>query len=237
MKNWRKDRSFIITFGFFVFLSIYALGNAFFQNYKLLNYDSNEDSSNLAAVDLEDIYLAENLDYLKDEVSLADEPKENQSLLNLSNDLPDDLISRAELVYVLADYFELSSDYQNCFSDVVGVDAWYEAAVCSAKELGFVNGYEDGTFHPEEPVTKAEALALVIRVFELDFSSDNFDSLDQEAKQEDNSFYLDVSEDDWFFNVAKISSQYGLIDQNEYFNFDYLMTRSDVAKVISNLVK
>ncbi|MDF2925365.1 MAG: S-layer domain protein [Paenibacillaceae bacterium] len=40
---------------------------------------------------------------------------------------------------------------------------WAQAAVAEAAELGLVEGYGDGTFKPEKPVTRAEFAALLVR--------------------------------------------------------------------------
>ncbi|WP_339280486.1 S-layer homology domain-containing protein [Lysinibacillus sp. FSL P2-0066] len=47
-------------------------------------------------------------------------------------------------------------------SDIEG--QWYEMAVSSAIEAGFVNGYEDGSFRPNE----AELAAILSKVIEYD---------------------------------------------------------------------
>lgn len=48
----------------------------------------------------------------------------------------------------------------NSFTDVTA-DAWYYAAVQYGKDTGLVNGYPDGSFGPEHPLTKA-ALCQVL---------------------------------------------------------------------------
>lgn len=46
------------------------------------------------------------------------------------------------------------------FSDVPG-DAWYKDEVDKLSMLGIINGYPDGTFHPDETLTKGEFLAML----------------------------------------------------------------------------
>lgn len=41
--------------------------------------------------------------------------------------------------------------------------AWYYDYVCAASDMGFINGYSDGTFRPNETVTYAEAITMIIR--------------------------------------------------------------------------
>lgn len=47
------------------------------------------------------------------------------------------------------------------FSDLSG--HWSEQDVMEAVELGFVSGYADGTFRPDQPVTREEVTALLVR--------------------------------------------------------------------------
>lgn len=54
-----------------------------------------------------------------------------------------------------------------CFPDVPA-DSWFEADVCTAKDLGIVKGNPDGKFYPERPVNYAEALKILVETYELD---------------------------------------------------------------------
>ncbi|MBR5535738.1 MAG: S-layer homology domain-containing protein [Clostridia bacterium] len=47
------------------------------------------------------------------------------------------------------------------FTDIKG--HWAEDVINEAAEEGIVNGRGDGTFRPDEPITRAEALAMVMR--------------------------------------------------------------------------
>lgn len=51
------------------------------------------------------------------------------------------------------------------FTDVPETHWAYEA-INKFAELGIIEGYEDGTFHPDEPLTRAEAVALLNRIEE-----------------------------------------------------------------------
>ena len=51
------------------------------------------------------------------------------------------------------------------FADVPD-DAWYADDVNEMHERGLLNGYEDGTFRPEEPVTRAEQAVIMRRIIE-----------------------------------------------------------------------
>lgn len=48
------------------------------------------------------------------------------------------------------------------FSDIQG--NWAHDTILKAKELGLMNGYPDGTFKPNQPVTRAEMAAILVRL-------------------------------------------------------------------------
>jgi hypothetical protein len=80
---------------------------------------------------------------------------------------PNNSITRAEALKILLlasglDYAGTSS----YFSDVPQ-DAWFGPYVSYAKNSGIVGGYEDGTFKPENPVTRAEVTKMVSKILEL----------------------------------------------------------------------
>jgi hypothetical protein len=54
----------------------------------------------------------------------------------------------------------------SCFSDVKA-NEWYANVVCDAVAEGYVNGYPDGAFRPEQSVNRVEALKMLYRVFGL----------------------------------------------------------------------
>ncbi|MCR4963931.1 MAG: S-layer homology domain-containing protein [Firmicutes bacterium] len=78
-------------------------------------------------------------------------------------------ISRAEIATIL---FRLLTDESrnrywstaNAFSDVPST-AWYNTAISTLAQAGVVNGYPDGSFKPDRPVTRAEFAALFSRFF------------------------------------------------------------------------
>lgn len=48
------------------------------------------------------------------------------------------------------------------FSDIKG--NWAHDTILKAKELGLMNGYPDGTFKPDKPVTRAEMAVILVRL-------------------------------------------------------------------------
>ncbi|MGO4349615.1 5'-nucleotidase C-terminal domain-containing protein [Paenibacillus sp. MCAF9] len=62
------------------------------------------------------------------------------------------------------------------FSDVRG--HWAADAIAKAVEIGFVNGYGDGTFHPGDTATRAQFITMVGRALKLESSTSKLDFAD-----------------------------------------------------------
>jgi hypothetical protein len=48
----------------------------------------------------------------------------------------------------------------------VPADAWYAKAVEKVNDMGLMLGYEDGTFRPNDKLTRAEAATILKRLIE-----------------------------------------------------------------------
>jgi hypothetical protein len=80
---------------------------------------------------------------------------------------PNSYITRAELATIAARFtafMTMSGINSVNFSDISR--HWAKADINSAAEIGWVNGYPDGTFRPDQPITRAEFMTLVNRVLE-----------------------------------------------------------------------
>ena len=74
---------------------------------------------------------------------------------------PDGNITRAEFATITARFLEASYDGGNRFSDIDG--HWAAEYINEAANAGIVDGYEDGTFRPQQNITRAEAVTMVNR--------------------------------------------------------------------------
>ena len=75
--------------------------------------------------------------------------------------LGDELITRGEFAHCVAAFFPPRTDAVQ-FSDVSPSDQ-YADDILSGKAYGWLTGYTDGTFHPEQPIQRCEAITLVNR--------------------------------------------------------------------------
>lgn len=78
---------------------------------------------------------------------------------------PDAPITRAELTKIAAGFFSdprVAATYDGRFSDVHGAE-WYISYLMTALEEGLIEGYPDGSFRPNRPITRAETCTIVNR--------------------------------------------------------------------------
>ena len=68
-------------------------------------------------------------------------------------------ISRAEFVTILTGIYGENTSKGMPFSDVGR--SWYYDAVATAYANGWVSGFTDGTFHPNQTITRAEAVVIL----------------------------------------------------------------------------
>ncbi|MBI5156193.1 beta-propeller domain-containing protein, partial [Candidatus Peregrinibacteria bacterium] len=72
---------------------------------------------------------------------------------------PDNRINRAEFVKIVVASQVANPTGSDCFTDV-GKE-WFAKYVCHAKRLGYIKGYDDGSFKPGEFINFAEASKIV----------------------------------------------------------------------------
>lgn len=66
-----------------------------------------------------------------------------------------------------------SSTYSGVFTDVTST-AWYASAVQTAYDLGIINGYGDGKFGPEDPVTYEQVYKMLVCAHNRGGDAENF---------------------------------------------------------------
>ena len=75
---------------------------------------------------------------------------------------PEDFITRAEFATIASRFLEDKTTERANFSDISG--HWAESYIKLVAGNGWVNGYEDGTFKPDNYITRAEAMAIINRI-------------------------------------------------------------------------
>ena len=108
---------------------------------------------------------------------------------------PNAPITRAEFAAICARFDTSKRDGDSNFTDISG--HWAEAEIERAASLGWIMGYTDGTFRPENYITRAEAMTMINRVLNR-LPEDEDDLLDGMNVWPDNKpgdwYYLAVQE-------------------------------------------
>ena len=117
--------------------------------------------------------------------------------------MPQKQITRAEVATIFyrllkADVRDENTTDVSDFSDVKSSD-WYGTTVATLADMGIVKGYEDGTFRPNAPITRAEFAAIATRFFE-----------ETGATYEPGTF-TDVTGSEWFAGAIMDAVNLGLI--------------------------
>jgi hypothetical protein len=79
---------------------------------------------------------------------------------------PDRDITRAEFAAIIVRGLGLLEKGVSAFLDVKVPD-WYGSAVQTAYEYGLINGFEDGTFRPNEKITREQAMVIVSKAMAI----------------------------------------------------------------------
>ena len=118
---------------------------------------------------------------------------------------PEANITRAEVATI---FFRLLTDearetYWSQYSPYsdVKADAWYNNAVCTLSRMGILNGYPDGTFRPDAPITRSEFTKVAISFFDY-----------AEGYYVYGGEFSDVTGAEWFASYLAAALDYGLIE-------------------------
>ncbi|MBD3330787.1 hypothetical protein GF354_04635 [Candidatus Peregrinibacteria bacterium] len=138
---------------------------------------------------------------------------------------PDSVVNRAELLKILVGGTGVTpsvSQYNNCFPDVK--DDWYAPFVCYAKSEGWVDGYPDGTFKPEQYVNKVEAIKMVVNSQEY--------YVPNTVSGYDTVLFDDIDMNEWYAPYLHTASQRGLLEEEGSFSPEALMRRGQISENI-----
>ena len=107
---------------------------------------------------------------------------------------PNEPITRAEFAQMISKIDEKPLG-KAPFADVVG--HWAENAIGKEYAAGRIAGYPDGTFRPDEDITRAEAAKILNMIFER-----NYDSASTIKSKDKNRIktFTDLSIDFWGYN-------------------------------------
>lgn len=142
--------------------------------------------------------------------------------------LPEKTVTRAEFSKMINNAVKITStgNAKADYSDVVTKE-WYFTEVKKAENAGYINGYEDGTFRPNNPVTRQEAAVILSRIV-----------LPTSERANISSFADGSSIDSWAKDSVLMIASKGYIKGDEKSNFapKSSLTRAQAAKLIYEFV-
>lgn len=121
---------------------------------------------------------------------------------------PNRNITRAEFAVIAVRFANDNSSTRAAinFKDISG--HWAEADIKKATELGYIEGYSDGTFRPDRPIIRAEVTTLLDRVLNRHVESEN-DMLSSMVKWPDNT------QNKWYYYEVQEASNSHFYDRKE----------------------
>ncbi|WP_326910362.1 S-layer homology domain-containing protein [Sedimentibacter sp. MB31-C6] len=105
---------------------------------------------------------------------------------------PSEPITRAEFATIAAKFDKLESSSTSKFTDIYG--HWAEDYINSSEIKGWINGYLDNTFKPDQNITRAESMTLINNVLERSVLEENI--------HPDAIFWPDMTSDDWYYEAV-----------------------------------
>ncbi len=139
---------------------------------------------------------------------------------------PNNNINRAEFIKLVAASLSQEIDetkYGNCFPDVN--NEWFAPYVCYAKDQGWVKGYADGTFKPEQYINKVETLKITLEAYDIKLNNGI------------NLPFIDTSDTDWYSPYLQTAYDNGLIEtQNDYYFPANNTNRGEVSEILYRLL-
>ncbi|HMR01470.1 MAG TPA: S-layer homology domain-containing protein [Candidatus Gracilibacteria bacterium] len=143
--------------------------------------------------------------------------------------LPDETMDRATFMKMLTGAKQVHPHrlrYGWCYPDVQG--EWFAPSVCFGKDRGWLEGSSDQPFGPGENITRADALKIAMRAFDVDMTDG-----------QRSSTFADVGNDSYYSDYIVAAEEKGLLDgfiDGPDFQPDKEMTRAEVAEMLFRIV-
>lgn len=116
---------------------------------------------------------------------------------------------RAEFTAMAMRFTDVDVAGANPFSDVPA-DAWYQEYVVDASELGWIGGYPDGTFRPDQTINRAEVTTIVNRML-----GRVADEAYVDAHQEELAQFSDVVKAHWaYYQIVEATNAHEYTKDN-----------------------
>lgn len=143
---------------------------------------------------------------------------------------PDRFVSRAEFARMCVKAFGLPANGSKTFKDLT--THWAKADVAALAETGAVDGYPDGTFRPDQPITRAEMVAALDRLLKVG-------AKEQVFGQDWSQSYPDVPKSHWAFRLVELARRLDYLPPSYGTSFlpGTVVTRAEAAWMIDRVEK
>lgn len=130
------------------------------------------------------------------------------------------VINRAEFFKVALFEFlandVISIDEYKRYIDLSDND-WHYQYIQLASQMGIAEGDEVGRFHPDQDISRMEALKTILAVFDVEIDDPNIREEDEEGEEVDQKPFIavpftDVARDDKNFPIVLAAYRHGLLD-------------------------
>jgi len=140
---------------------------------------------------------------------------------------PDQPVTRAEFAKMATAAYTIVPESDAEFSDVSG--HWAEQPIRDLAGAGIATGYPDGTFRPDNKITRAEVVSMLVRALKLH---------DVKGYAEIPSF-TDLPQDHWAFDSAETALRLKILPPyfRGKFEPDTPVTRAEVAAMIAESLR
>jgi len=109
------------------------------------------------------------------------------------NFYPENEITRGEFCVLLTKLFDISlTETDIVFSDIENTEELQAAGVLY--QMGVINGYGDNNFHPDLPITRAEVVTIINKIYKINADTNN------------NNIFSDVLPEHWAYNNIIIAT-------------------------------
>ena len=134
----------------------------------------------------------------------------------------EEIISKIEDVFTTKEEDIIPPQEEVIFNDIKG--HWAQKTIEEFVKKGYINGYGDNTFKPQNSMTRAEFIRVVNNVF----------GYTQKGEEE----FKDVNKDDWFYEDICIAVKEGYIKgkSKDIFAPNDYITRQEVAMILTNIM-
>lgn len=123
---------------------------------------------------------------------------------------PDRSITRAEFTALAMKFTVGAEKEENIFSDVKPTD-WFYEAVTGSIQFGWINGYGDGTFRPNNTITRAEVTAIVNKMLGREGDQAFIQQHQEELKR-----FTDVTSAHWaYYHIAEATNEHDYTKQGD----------------------